>query len=42
MIEGFKGKLADEVTSLIEVPDDEIHQPGKVEQDMMDEDEGRQ
>ena len=42
MIEGFKAKLAEEATPLTEVPNDEIRQPGEVEQKMMDEDEGKQ
>ena len=42
MIEGFKAKLADEATPLAKIPDDEIRQPSEVEQEMMDEDEGRQ
>ena len=42
MIEGFKAKLAEEVTPLIEVLDDEVRQAGEVVEEMMDEDEGRQ
>ena len=42
VIEGFKAKLTEEATPLTEVPDDEICQPGGVEEEMMDEDEGSQ
>ena len=41
VIEGFKAKLAEEVTLITEVLDDEAHQPGEEERDAMDEDEGR-
>ena len=42
VIEGFKAELAEEVTPLTEVPDDEVRQIGEVVEEMMDEDEGRQ
>ena len=41
MIEGFKAKLIEEATPLTEVSDDEILQAGEVEEEMMDDDEGR-
>ena len=41
VIEGFKAKLAEESNSLTEVPNDQIRQPGEVEQEMMHEDKGR-
>ena len=42
VIEGFKTKLAEETTPLIEVLDDETHQPSEAEQEAMDEDKDRQ
>ena len=42
VIKGFKAKLAEEVTPLTEIPDDEVRQAGEVVKEMMDEDEGRQ
>ena len=42
MIEGFKAKLAEEVTSITEILDDEVRQVDNMVGEMMDEDEGRQ
>ena len=42
VIEGFKAKLAEELTLITEVLDDKVHQPGEEEHEAMDEDEGRQ
>ena len=41
VIEGFKDKLAKEAAPLIEVLNDETHQPGEEDHEAMDEDEGR-
>ena len=41
-IEGFKAKLAEEATPIIDVPNDEVRQPNKEEPETMDEDEGRE
>ena len=42
MIESFKFKLAEVATPLTKVPDEETHQPGEGEHNMMDENEDRQ
>ena len=41
VIEGFKAKLAEEATSITEVPNDEAQQPGEDELETMEEDLGR-
>ena len=42
VIEGFKAKLDENATPIIEVLDDEVYQAGKMVEEMMDKDEGRQ
>ena len=42
VIEGFKAKLAKDATPLTLVLNDEVFYSGKVVEEMMDEDEGRQ
>ena len=41
MIEGFMAKLAEEATSITEIPNDEVQQASDIVGEMMDEDEGR-
>ena len=41
MIEGFKAKLVEEVTSIIEIPDDETQYESDMVQELMDEDDRR-
>ena len=41
MIEGFKAKLAKEVTPITEIPNNETQQASDMVQELMDEDERR-